>query len=310
MLNYNHLRYFWVVAREGRLTKAAERLNLSQSALSSQIKKLEDRLGHELFERRGRSLVLTEAGQIVLGYADAIFTVGEEMLSRLQSKGDASRQRLRVGALSTLSRNFQIAFLRPVFQDVETDIVIRSGAMGELVAALEAHRLDVVLVNQLPMRTSEASWTAHLLDEQPVSLIGAPSKEREAMSLRELLAHEPLILPSAESGYRNDFDVLAQRLGVEPTIAAEIDDMAMLRLLAREHIGTAVLPPIVVTDELSAGRLVEYARLADIRESFFAIVSHRRFPNRVLEVLLDQHRLTERRTGAGGGQADTPASAG
>ena len=112
-LNYHHLRYFWAVAHDGNLTRTAERLNLSQSALSTQIKSLEARLGHKLFERRGRQLVLTEAGRISLEHADTIFGAGEELLSTLKGAG-ASQQVLRVGALSTLSRNFQMQFLRPL----------------------------------------------------------------------------------------------------------------------------------------------------------------------------------------------------
>ena len=111
-LNYNHLRYFWAVAHDGNLTRTAERLNLTQSALSVQIRKLEQRLGHALFERRGRQLHLTEAGQIALDHADAIFATGEELLGTLRGSGVA-RQALRVGSLATLSRNFQMEFLPP-----------------------------------------------------------------------------------------------------------------------------------------------------------------------------------------------------
>ena len=109
-LNFNHLRYFWAVAHEGSLTKAAERLNLSQSALSVQIKKLEHQVGHPLFDRVGKRLVLTEAGQIALDYADTVFKAGDELMSTLDRRPMANRQVLRVGALTTLSRNFQLEF--------------------------------------------------------------------------------------------------------------------------------------------------------------------------------------------------------
>jgi LysR family transcriptional activator of nhaA len=113
-LNYNHLRYFWAVAHEGSLTRAAEHMNLSQSALSVQIQKLEHQVGHPLFQRVGKKLVLTEAGRIALDYADTMFKAGDELMSTLQGRPAASRQILRVGALTTLSRNFQLEFLRPL----------------------------------------------------------------------------------------------------------------------------------------------------------------------------------------------------
>ncbi|MBC7497481.1 MAG: LysR family transcriptional regulator, partial [Sphingomonadaceae bacterium] len=107
-LNFNHLRYFWAVAHEGSLTRAAARLNLSQSALSVQIQKLEHQIRHPLFERVGKRLVLTEAGQIALDYADTVFAAGDELMNTLDGRPMANRQILRVGALTTLSRNFQL----------------------------------------------------------------------------------------------------------------------------------------------------------------------------------------------------------
>src|SRR6056297_4246158 len=152
-LNYRHLRYFWAVAHDGNLTRTAERMNLSQSALSVQIRKLEERLGHALFERRGRQLHLTEAGRIALDHADAIFAAGAELLGTLQQAG-RTREALRVGALATLSRNFLIGFLRPVLGRPDVEVVLRSGSTAELLQGLETLNLDVVLINQPPARDS------------------------------------------------------------------------------------------------------------------------------------------------------------
>ena len=288
MLNYNHLRYFWVVAREGNLTRAAETLNLSQSALSTQIRKLEDSLGHALFERRGRSLVLTEAGQIALDHSDAIFSTGEEMVGRLRHAERQQKTILRVGALSTLSRNFQIGFLRPVVQDPDVEVIIRSGSIAELLASLKAHRLDVILVNQVPLRDSATPWASRILAEQDISLVGTPERIAGRSDLVDLLSSEPVILPTADSGFRNGVDILFEQLNLSPSIAAEVDEMAMMRLLAREDIGLAILPPIVVTDELTNGRLVEACKLGSVRETFSAITMKKRLPNPVLEVLFKQ----------------------
>lgn len=285
MLNYNHLRYFWIVAREGHLTRAAEALNLSQSALSTQIRKLEESLGHELFERRGRSLVLTEAGQIALDHSDAIFSTGEEMVGRLRHAARQHKTVLRVGALSTLSRNFQIGFLRPVVQDPDVEVIIRSGTLAELLASLEAHRLDIVLVNQVPLRDSATPWSSRVLAEQDISLVGTPERIAGRTDLVQLLSAEPVILPTADSGFRNGVDVLFEQLDLSPSIAAEVDDMAMMRLLTREDIGLAILPPIVVTDELANGRLVEACQLRAVRETFSAITMKKRLPNPALESL-------------------------
>lgn len=288
MLNYNHLRYFWAVAREGHLTRAAEQLNVSQSALSAQIRKLEHQVGHDLFERRGRNLVLTEAGRIALDYAEAIFATGEELLGRLGKSERSHRSVIRVGALATLSRNFQLSFLRPMVLDPDIEVIIRSGTISELLAGLEAHTLDVLLVNQVPLRDSATSWTAHILDEQQVSLIGTARRIRGRSDHIELLRSEPLVVPTAESGFRNGFDILIERLGIQPALAAEVDDMAMMRLLAREDIGLAVLPSIVVTDELASGLLVEACPLPGIRETFSAITLKRQFSDPLIKTRIEE----------------------
>jgi LysR family transcriptional activator of nhaA len=285
-LNYNHLRYFWAVAHDGNLTRTAARLNLTQSALSVQIRKLEERLGHALFERRGRGLHLTEAGRIALDHADAIFQAGDELLGTLRETG-AGRQALRVGALATLSRNFQMAFLRPMLERADVELVLRSGSAGELLRSLEALSLDLVLINQAPARDALAPFVAHRIAEQPVALVGTRARiGRKKIGLAENLRRHPVILPPPDSGIRIGFDALADRLAIRPRIAAEVEDMAMMRLLAREDVGLAVLPPIVVTDEIATGVLVEASQLPGIAETFYAVTIERRFPNPLVQALL------------------------
>lgn len=292
-LNYNHLRYFWAVAHAGNLTRTAEALNVSQSALSIQIQKLEAQLGHALFERRGKQLVLTEAGRIALDYADAIFTAGEELLGTLGGQDGTTRRVLRVGAVSTLSRNFQIAFLQPLLGRADVEVVVQSGNLGTLLPRLEAHRLDVVLTTVVPPRDAATPWVAHRIAEQPVGLVATPQRAGPEPSLAELLKREPVLLPTVESIIRSGFDALCDRLGLRPRIAAEVDDMAMLRLLARQDLGVAVVPPIVVKDELDAGLLVEVAWLPDLHETFYAVTLARRFPNPLLRSLLVADGLAE-----------------
>lgn len=284
-LNYHHLRYFRTVAHEGNLTRAAQHLHVSQSAVSTQIKRLEDSLGQALFERRGRALHLTEAGRIALDRADAIFATGRELVATLAQAGQ-SRQPLRIGALSTLSRNFQLDFLRPSLGRSDIEVILRSGSAAELFAALAALHLDLVLTNKPPPLDALTPYVVHELAAQPVSLIGVPELCAPDLSLREQLQSTPLILPTADSGLRMGFDALVGRLGLVPQVAAEVDDMAMMRLLAREGIGLAVLPPIVARDELDLGTLVECALLPDLTEAFYGVTVVRRFPNPLLAELM------------------------
>ena len=287
MLNLHHLRLFRAVALDGTLTGAARRLNLSQSALSTQLRALEASLGHDLFERRGRGLVLTEAGHIALDHAEAIFRTADDLTATLRQTGQG-RQALRVGALATLSRNFQLQFLAPVIGRADVEVVLRSGSLAELLRGLDALALDVVLTNLAPPGDAASPWLIHHLAEQPVSLIGTPARIGSGpRPLARLLAEEPLILPTGDTALRAAIDAMLARLGITPLVAAEADDMAMLRLLVREDAGLAVLPPIVVRDEIAAGLLREAARLDGISESFLAVTRRRRFGNPLLADLLE-----------------------
>jgi len=285
-LNYHHLRYFHAIVEAGALTRAAKRLNVSPSALSVQVQQLEAQLGHKLFDRIGRQLVLTEAGRIALESAETIFDAGRELVSALKGAGGAKRTVVRVGALATLSRNFQVAFLKPIAERRDIHMAVRSGGMRDLMAMLDAHHIDVLLTNALPPRDETSSWTAHLIAEQAITLVGPRRRGGRKQTLGKMLASEPLIVPTRENHLRGDLDALADRLGVELKIAAEVDDMAMLRLLTREGFGLGVAPRVVVRDELASGVLSEYAMLPGLKETFYAISPTRRFPNPVIASLV------------------------
>ena len=285
-LNLHHLRLFRATAREGTLTAAAKALNISQSAVSTQIKALEADLGHDLFERRGRNLVLTEAGRIALDYADQIFRASEQLSATFRAVG-GQRKVLRIGALATLSRNFQMRFLQPLLGRDDVEVVLRSGTQGTLLRALEAMSIDVLLTNLVPARDAASPYLVRRISEQPVSLVGARSRlALAAQGLRTLLTTAPLILPTPETALRAGFDAMIERMGIVPRIAAEADDMAMLRLLARSDAGVAVIPPIVVQDELAAGLLYELFQLPDLSEVFYAVTIRRTFPNPLLAEVL------------------------
>lgn len=282
-LNYHHLRYFREVAREGHLTRAAERLNLSQSALSSQINTLEDRLGHRLFDRVGRRLDLTEVGRITLDHAERIFGTGEELLATLQRAGPAP-QPLRVGALSTLSRNFQMSFLGPVLESGAAGIILKSGNADALLASLKSLALDIVLTTEPPPGDYGADFVAHRIAEQPVHLHGPPERLKHR-DLAGLLAAEPVIVPT-ESAIRTGFEALTARIGAQPRILAEVDDMAMVRLLARAGHGLAIVPSVVLADEIASGVLATAPFDLNITEIFYAVTVRRSFPHPDLARLL------------------------
>lgn len=309
-LNYHHLRYFWTIAHERNLTRAAERLHVSPSALSIQLRQLEGRLGHALFERRGRSLELTEAGRIALHHADSIFAAGAELVSTLTGRPRPEGPRLpplRVGSVATLSRNFQLHWLKPLLTRGDVQVVLHSGTLRELLAQLGAHQLDVVLANDAVPRDRAAGWHNTLVAQQPVSVVSArgsgsgsaPGRGRgrsRPFVFPDDLQGAPLLVPGGQGAVRAAFDRLLQAAGVVPHVLAEVDDMAMLRLLARETGALTLVPPVVVADELRSGLLVERCSIPHLVESFYAITATRRFPHPLLREMLGG-RPPDRATG-------------
>ncbi len=279
-LNYHHLRYFREIAHDGQLTRTADRLNVAQSSLSAQIKTLEARLGHDLFHRKGRTLHLTEAGRIALEHADRIFGAGDELLATLAQTG-AGVPPLKVGALSTLSRNFQMQFLESVLADQSVPLTLKSGQMEDLLTDLETMALDVVLTTDLPPTGTD--FAAQRIAQQAVGLHGQSQFMRHE-SLEHMLAAEPLIVPSG-GVIQHHMQDLFTRLGVTPTIAAVVDDMAMVRLLARSGIGIAVAPAVVLADEIASGLIQSAPFVLDIFEPFYAVTVARQFPHPALKTI-------------------------
>jgi LysR family transcriptional activator of nhaA len=285
-LNFHHLHYFWAVAKEGHLTRAAARLHVSQSALSTQIRLLEDQLGQSLFERKGRSLELTEAGRLALSYADSIFAAGTELVALLREGRRAQREVLRIGAVSTLSRNFQENFIAPLLPRDDVELVLESGGLAEMLSRLRVHTLDLVLTNRRVQGSSDDPWRCRRIARQPVSLVGRPRARRRAFRFPDDLADVSLVLPGRDNDIRAGFDLLCEQRGLQLRIRAEVDDMALLRLLARDTGSVALVPSVVVRDELKSGVLVEYAVVPDLHETFYAITVQRHFESPLVRELL------------------------
>jgi LysR family transcriptional activator of nhaA len=285
-LNFHHLFYFWRVAKVGHLTRAALEVHTSQSALSAQIRQLEARLGEPLFEREGKRLLLTVTGRLVLSYAEDIFGLGQEMLGRLQGQSEGMI-RLRVGSVSTLSRNYQENWIRPLLADQSVVLTLESGLLEGLLDRLLQHQLDVVLANETVPAKSSRPLHCRFLGSQAISLVG-PSAVWKGRSLRipQDLDGADIALPGPRHALRAQFDALCITAGVKPRLRAEVDDMAMLRLIARDSGWLTVLPEVVVQDELQSGSLMKVGQLTDLQENFYAITTPTRHRIERLEAVL------------------------
>ncbi len=195
------------------------------------------------------------------------------------------RPEFRIGAVATLSRNFQENFLKPVISDEHLRLVIESASLDELLERLRVHRLDLILSNRLVTADEHLPLYCRRIARQRVCLVGPERAPR--FRFPDDLATAALVLPGHGSEIRGQFDLLCEQLGFEPRVSAEVDDMAMLRLLARDSGSVAMVPEVVVQDELREGVLAKYCDVPDIFENFYAITARRHVRPAALKTVLD-----------------------
>ena len=306
-LNYHHLRNFWMIARHRSMTRAAEALNVSQSTLSEQLGELEAWLGRPLFDRRGRGLHLTEAGRVAWQHAETIFETGRELLTSFRRPTTGAQRVLRLGAVGPLSKNLQFDFIQPLLADARTKVVVVAGALDELTRQLQEHRLDLVLSN-IPLRADqEHNVFNHLLGEVPVFLVGGRPLKKARPRFPLFLRGQPLFLPSHQSHVRLDFDLLLAKAGIEPEVRAEVDDMALLRLLALSGEGLALVSKIVVERELESRQIKFMLRVPGLVERYYALAARKRFEHVWLGEIVEAFRARLKVLGSTAGRrADAP----
>lgn len=282
-LNYHHLYYFWQVAQVGNLTKTAQRLHISQSALSSQIKQLEESMDCLLFDRVGKKLLLTESGEKALLFANEIFSRGEELENLLRYGNQGQRSHVSIGISSYMSRNFIEEFIGPTLTNSECQVTLHSNNLPTLLDRLANHKLDLVLTNKPIELENEHPWIVQLLSRQPVSIVCPPDMKQVPYK------ETSWVLPSRYHAIRSEFEAFCQGEGFTPNIKMEVDDMAMLRLMARDHRGFSVLPTVVGRDELASGHLTVQHTFSNVFERFYAVTLPRVYQPTVVNELLTRY---------------------
>lgn len=297
-LNYHHLLYFYVTAREGSVTAAAKQLRLAQPTLSGQIKLLEDALGEPLFERRGRRIALTEAGQTVYRYAEEIFGLGQEMLMALRGRPSGRPTRLVVGISDVLPKLAVYHLLEPALS-VEGGVRLecREGPVPALLAELATHRLDLVLSDApLPSGSGIRAYS-HSLGECGVAFFAAPAL---ASALRAgfpgSLDGARALLPGPSTALRRALDDWMERVGARPDIVGEFDDSALMKSFGAAG-GGFFVAPLPLAEEVRRQYGVEQIGQTDeVRERFWAISGERRIRHPAVSAVVSGARgLLDRR---------------
>ncbi len=289
-LNYHHLRYFWVVAKEGGLRKAAEKLHVSQPTISVQIAALEGVLEEKLFRRGGRALALTEAGHRVLSYAEEIFSLGEELLDAARQQPSARLLRVHIGITDSLPKLLSYEIIKPIFRlEQPVQAVCREGKAADLLGQLAAHRLDIVLADEPAPSSLPIKVFNHLLGECGVTFC---AERKLAATLKRKfpkpLNDAPVLLPTSNTALRQSLEKWFQAEDLRPRLMAEFDDAALMKIAAVDGLGFFALPTLVVKEAVAHYGFEIIGRTEDCRQQFYAISAERKLTHPAVLAITSQ----------------------
>lgn len=292
-VNFKYLEYFWVVAKEGSVTRAAESLFVTQPAISTQIRKLERQLGEKLFLKSGRGLVLTEMGQLVFRYAEEIFSLGQELAETVRGQPSGRPLRLAVGVADAVPKLVAYQLLAPALRmETPVRLVVHEGAPDRLCAELAVHSLDLVLSDAPLPPTVNVKAFNHLLGECGASMLAtAPLAQRFRKGFPGSLDLAPMLLPTENTALRRSLDRWFAEVGVRPQTVAEIEDSAVLKVFGQEGAGLFVVPSVVEEQVCRQYHVEPVGRAEAIRERFYAISVERRLRHPAVVAISEAARL-------------------
>lgn len=298
-LNYHHLRYFWVVAREGSISRACARLHVSQPTISGQLRALEQTLGGALFTRRGRNLHLTTLGEMVARHADGIFALGRELTQSLQGSSATSAQRLTVGISDRVPKLVAYRLLEPALAvPGGVRLTCIEDTPTRLFGELAIHGLDVVLSDEPLPPSLDVRAYSHLLGESGVAFFAA-KQFKPAVLRRDFpasLATVPLLLPHESAAIRQQIAGWIADQGLNVQIAGEIQDSALMKVLGQAGVGIFPGPAAIAEAISNQFTVEEIGRTDSVRERFYAVTVERRITNPAIAALTKAgRRIFERR---------------
>ena len=287
-LNFHHLRYFWVTAREGSVTRAATKLRVTQPTVSEQLAALEATLGERLFRREGKRLVLTEVGRTVLRFADDIFALGSDLVDTVRGRATTRPTRLVVGVSDGIPKAIVYRILEPA---LGVRIVVREGEPARLVAQLAAHMLDVVVTEEPPSTTTDVPVFAHLLGECGVGIFGSAKLTRAVRKTwPAALEGAPLLVPAAGSLSRRELDQWLDARKITPKVVAELEDPALMSVFAQAGAGLFAAPDALAAETVLAQGLRRAGSLKGLRARFYAITAQRKIIHPAVQLIANRAR--------------------
>src|SRR6185312_1656139 len=292
-LNYHHLLYFWVVAKEGSIVRASAELRLAHPTISGQIHRLEEVLGEKLFARKGRNLVLTDVGRVAFRYADEIFALGREFLDTVKGRSAGQQLRLVVGVSDVLAKSIVHRILEPVFHlEEEVRVVCRENRSTEaFMGDLAVNAIDIILSDAPAGPGTSVRAFSHPLGDCGLAFFATPALAR---SYRRGFPHSldgvPFMMPAADSTLRRALNEWFDAKNIRPKIVAELDDAALAKIFGEAGLGVFAAPDIVEKEVRKRYRVHLVGRANELRQHFYAISVERKIRHPAVVAILEAAR--------------------
>ena len=284
MINFKHLHYFWVVAKQGGVMRASENLHITPQTISGQIRLLEDQLGHALFEKVGRNLELTDTGRRVLGYADDIFSLGYELEENVKNASKDRAQLLRVGVADVVPKSIAYRLLEPALHLKEpVRFMCKENSLESLLGDLALHKLDIVIADgPIPHRLGVKGYN-HALGECGITFLAAPELAKTiGPDFPSNLTGKPFLMPSDLSLVQSQLLQWLDRYNIFPNIVGEFDDSALMKAFGQAGTGVFVVPSAIAKEVSSQYNVQVIGKTNEIKEQFYSITTERRLSNPAL----------------------------
>lgn len=287
-LNYHHLYYFRVIATEGGIARAAEKLGLGQPTLSAQLKQLEDMVGKDLFDRRNRRLVLTEAGRAALDYANEIFRLGDEMLEVLKDRTPDNQPHIQIGALDGVPKSVMLKLVMKAYKIAPCTVSILEGKGDELFRELRSHKLDLIVSNFSSQAAEGTQVFSRSVGKLSVSVYGTLKFKGLKKSFPASMHAQPFVFPTIHSKLRQDLNHYFKLHGIQTVAAAETQDTSLQKLLAEHGVGLA---PFSEIEGIRDKELIQIGRLEDVFEEIWLVSAQRKLENPIAAKLMTTFSL-------------------
>ena len=285
-LNYHHLYYFWITAQEGSISNASRKLSVGQPTISTQIKNLEESLNQNLFNRKSRGLHLTEAGKVVLDYANQIFTLGNELMEVIKDETFSKRTHIQFGVLDSIPKSLVQSLIHSAQKIAPCAITVLEGGGDYLFRELQAHRIDLVISNFSPTIGGSKQYFSRLLAKIPITIFSTKKFQPLKREFPESLQDQPFIMPSLHSKLRHDLNHFFQINKITVDVIIETQDTSIQKLLGNEGMGLVPLPDFAGKELVKEGKLIKIGSLRGVTEDFWLVSSPRKFSNPIAETLM------------------------